>query len=77
MNVNMLKGKIVEKGLNVDAVAGMIDVDRSTLYRKINGVGDKLTIGEANLIVKGLHLTKEEAMSIFFSQCVAYGTTQH
>lgn len=65
MNVQMLKGKIVEKGLNVDSVASEIGIDRSSLYRKLNN-GEKITIGEARRIKDVLNLTEDEATAIFF-----------
>lgn len=71
LNVNKLKGKIVEKGINISTLAKMINVDASTLYRKINNNGSTLTIKEADLIVKSLDLTADEANAIFFSQFVA------
>mgnify|MGYP001947786641 CR=1 FL=1 len=73
MNVNKLKGKIVEKGLTVTEVAEKIDIDRSSLYRKLNNEGETLTIKEANKIVKVLNLPATEATEIFFSNSVAYG----
>ena len=36
VNINMLKGKIVERGMNVTKLASEIGIDRSSLYRKIN-----------------------------------------
>ena len=66
MNIQMLKGKIVERGLNVNTVASKIGIDRSCLYRKLRG-GDKITIGEAAKIKEALNLTEEEAMAIFFN----------
>ena len=71
VNINKLKGKIVENGLNTEKLADNIGIDRSTLYRKINNNGETFTIREADLIVKELNLTAEEAKAIFFSQLVA------
>jgi DNA-binding phage protein len=71
VNLNKLRGKIVENELNVSKLATSLGIDRSTLYRKLNEEGDKLTIKEANQIVDILHLSKEEAMSIFFKHLVA------
>jgi DNA-binding phage protein len=71
VNINKLKGKIVENGLNTEKLADNIGIDRSTLYRKINNNGETFTIKEADLIVKALNLTAEEAKAIFFSQLVA------
>lgn len=71
VNLNKLKGKIVECGLSVSEVAEKIGVDKATLYRKLNSGGKKITIGEADLIAKTLGLNSAEASAIFFSQYVA------
>ena len=71
MNINKLKGKIVEKGMTTEALASKMGVDRSTLYRKINSKGETFTIKDANMICSILSLTSEEATAIFFSQYVA------
>lgn len=76
VNVNKLRGKIVENGLNMSTLAIKLEIDRSTLYRKINSEGDKLTIKEANKIVEILNLDSEEAMAIFFGHIVAYEATK-
>lgn len=66
MDVNKLKGKIVEKGMNVETVAERIGVDRSSLYRKLNNF-EKITIGEANRLKDVLGLSDEDANAIFFA----------
>ena len=71
VNLNKLKLKIFENGMNVSQLAEKIGVDRSTLYRKFQKNGDSISIKEANLMVKTLHLTVEEANAIFFSNYVA------
>jgi len=71
VNVNKLKGKIVEQGLTVETLAQRIKVDKSTLYRKMNDMGESFTIREENLICKALNLNGQEATAIFFSQYVA------
>lgn len=71
VNVNKLKGKIVENGTTIEKLAAEIGMDRSTMYRKINTNGENFSIKEADLIVKALGLSKEEAVSIFFNQFVA------
>lgn len=71
VNINKLKGKIVENGLTIDKLAKEIGLDRSTLYRKINNDGETFSIREANLICSVLGLTGQEATEIFFSQYVA------
>lgn len=71
MNVNRLKGKIVENGLNITAVAKEMGIDRATLYRKLNNKGETLTIREAQNLVKILDINPDEATSIFFGHNVA------
>jgi len=75
MNVNKLKGKIVENETNITELAEKIGLDRSTLYRKLNTKGETLSIKEANQIVEVLNLTKEESISIFFNSSVALNAT--
>lgn len=71
INVSKFKGKVVENGLTLREVAKAIDIDNSTLSRKLGKNGDDFTIKQADELVKLLHLTAEEAMSIFFSQFIA------
>lgn len=71
VNVNKLKGKIVERGMSVETLAQSIKIDKSTLYRKLNSEGETFTIKEANLICAVLELSGQEATAIFFSQYVA------
>ena len=66
MNIPMLKGKIIERGLNIETVAEKIGIDRSSLYRKLNN-GEKLTCGEAKRIMGVLDLSNEDAILIFLS----------
>lgn len=70
VNVNKLKGRIVECGITVAELADKIGVDPSTLYRKLNNA-ESFTLKDADFIVKVLGLSKEDAVSIFFSQYVA------
>lgn len=65
MNIPKLKGKIVEKGLTVETLANEMEINRSTLYRKLES-GEKFTVGEAQKIKNVLDLTDEEASAIFF-----------
>src|SRR5699024_6054129 len=76
MNVNKLKGRIVEKGLNIRIVAMKIGIDRSSLYRKLNNEGETLTIKEANKIVEILDMSQQEATDIFFGNNVARCATK-
>lgn len=67
VNVEILRNKVKEKGMNVEELAKAIAIDRSTLYRKLQKKGEDFSIKEANLIVQKLELSKNEAVEIFFS----------
>lgn len=71
VNVNKLKGKIIENGETVETLAEKIGVDRATLYRKMSNNGKTMLIKDANNIVAALKLTTDEAIAIFFSHTVA------
>ncbi len=71
INVNKLKGKIVERGMTIKIVAEKMGVNESTIYRKLGNKGETFTIKDANLLFDILKLTPEEATAIFFSQYVA------
>lgn len=71
VNVNKLRGKMVEQGVKVDAVAESLAVSRSTFYRKLEGDGGAFTIKEVSIIAKLLQLELAELNSIFFSEIVA------
>lgn len=66
VDVNRLKGKLVEKGVNVETLAKLIGSERSTLYRKLNNA-EKITVGEAKKMQVALEIPIEEAAAIFFS----------
>ena len=71
LNINKLRGAIVEREMNVGDLGDRFGVDRSTLYRKISSNGSSFTIKEADLISKALELTVDQATAIFFAQFVA------
>ena len=71
VNINKLKGKIVERELTVEKLADILGMDKSTLYRKISSNGDSISIKEADAISKALSLSLDEVNAIFFSQFVA------
>ena len=71
VNVLMLKGKVIERGYNLEKLAEKLGIDRSTLYRKLNNAGEDFTIKQANEIVSLLKLRPDEAVSIFFNGVVA------
>lgn len=71
INVNKLKAVLMEQGHNVEYLAENIEMPISTLYRKLQNDGAKLTIKEAQDISNCLHLSKDEINAIFFAQQVA------
>lgn len=71
VNVNKLKAKLVEVGMNVEELSEKIGMDRATLYRRLSSNGETFSIKEADSIINELGLTKEEVNAIFFSQFVA------
>lgn len=66
MNINKLKGKIVEKEMNIETLALTIGIDRSSLYRKLNNA-EKITLGEAIRMKDVLEMSDDEACEIFLS----------
>lgn len=66
MKGQVLKGKIVEKGMNVESVASAIGISKDTMYRKINNL-DSFTIREARGIANFLQLSDDDAFYIFLS----------
>lgn len=76
VNINKLRGKIVENGLNVEQVATMVGIDRSTMYRKMDESGKNMTIKDATMISKVLGLTASEVNAIFFDENIAYNATK-
>lgn len=66
MKTQMLKGKIVEAGTTIEAIAAAIGVNRSTFYRKMKNKGNTFTVEEMNKIVAAIPLSKSDAAAIFF-----------
>ena len=71
VNVQKLKGKIVERGFSMSAFAEAIGVYVSTLYRRFSDDGKSFTIGEIERIAEVLELSSAEIHDIFFVQKVA------
>ena len=70
VNVNKLRAKIVEKGLNVERLSELSGINKATIYRRFNDP-DEITIEEADKLVSALEMNADEAMAIFLAQCVA------
>ncbi len=69
LDVQKLKGKIVEKGKSVESVSAELGINPATFYRKLKN--NSFEINEADKLVDILALTNEEAIAIFFSHFVA------
>ena len=64
MNVFKLKAKIVERGMGVEELAGILDMSTQTLYRKLR-TPLSMTLMDAIKLKDILGLTDEEAIEIF------------
>lgn len=68
--INKLKGKIAEQGMNMTTFAKSIDLDYSSLYRRLEGQAS-FTVSDIEKITKVLHLENEDIVSIFFAKEIA------
>ena len=64
LDVNKLKGKIIEKGMTVAKVANALNIDPSTFYRKMKK--NSFEICEVDILVNELSLSRDDANDIFF-----------
>lgn len=64
MNVFKLKAKIVERGMGIEELAGILDMSTQTLYRKLR-TPLSMTLMDAIRLKDILELTDEEAIDIF------------
>lgn len=64
MDAKKLKEKMVEQRLSVVETAELLGLNKTTLYRKLNGF-EKFTISEAAQLKNVLNLTDSEAITIF------------
>lgn len=67
MNIQKLKGKMAESGITQEGIADAIGMSRCTFYRKMKRRGETFTVEEMNKIVKIIPLSREEAITIFFT----------
>lgn len=71
MNTRKLKAKLVENDVSVADLATILDVDKSTVYRKFNKSGEAFTVSDVDKIAKALCLTYNDINEIFFANIVA------
>jgi predicted transcriptional regulator len=64
MNVFKLKAKIVERGMGVEELAGILGMSTQTLYRKLR-TPLSMTLMDAIKLKDILGLTDKEAIEIF------------
>lgn len=69
MNVNKLKAKCIEKGINIETLSKNVDMNCSSFYRKMKD--DSFSVEEARRIAANLELTQMEINDIFFNVKVA------
>ena len=67
MNVDKLKGKIVEQRLTQEKVAAAIGINPTTLYKKMSGASD-FTRNEIESIRAILGLSDNDVLDIFFAE---------
>lgn len=71
VNVDRLRGRMVEYKINVDKMAALIGINRATFYRKMENNGEAFTIREVNVMSKALNLSLTEVNDIFFGEKIA------
>jgi transcriptional regulator with XRE-family HTH domain len=65
-NGNILKAKMVEKGVSMERLANVLGINTATLYRKIKGISD-FSRADIQAIRSTLSLTLDEVDRIFFA----------
>lgn len=66
-NTSLLKDKIKKSGYKMSFLADILDIDPSTLSRKINGKAE-FWESEMNILSKLLKMSAREKNAIFFAQ---------
>lgn len=71
VNLNKLRGKMVECGFTIKTLSIETGIKEATLSRRFSSNGEDFSIKEADSLAKALNLTEEEVNAIVFSQYVA------
>ena len=71
VNVNKLRGRMVEYKVNADKMASLLCINRATFYRKMENAGEAFTVREVGIIAETLELNLTELNAIFFDPSVA------
>ena len=64
MNINKLRAKMVEVGINVDQLAGAMRKSRDYLYRRFKNPNE-FTVGDVRMMKEILGMSNSEACEIF------------
>lgn len=67
-NVDLLKKIIADRGKTLEGLASDLDVNRSTLYRRI--INNRLLLSDVQKIAVILHLSRTEFCNIFLAEQV-------
>lgn len=65
-DISALKKLFDESGMTFTAIASKANIERTTLYHRLNGVGE-FTASEIVGLTRALGLSKRERDSIFFA----------
>lgn len=68
VDVTKLKMSLIKNGLTLTKLAHEINMNPSTLFRKLANNGDTFTLAEAFLIKQTLNMSDNEAHEIFFAK---------
>ena len=72
VKVNEIKAQMRRQGITQAKLAGILEMNPSTLNRKINNIdGENLTVKEATKIIAALQIPNELIESIFFAKELA------
>lgn len=66
VNVQKLRGKMVEQSITAEMLAKALGINKASLYRRFAEPG-KITVNEVYRIKEELSLTTQEVESIFFA----------
>ena len=67
VNVDKLKKVITQKGETIESVANAVNIDKSTLYRRLSSRGEDFSIAEVNGICSFLKMSQKDRKTIFFA----------
>ena len=67
MNTYLLMAKLYSRKITQKELAKRLEIDRSTLYRKLSGAS-VMTVSDVRAITRELNLSQNEIMDIFFSE---------